>query len=97
MSGGAFQYNQYKIGEIADSIEDIINKNNIQKPKEERHYLDSEYYYDFSDEVIEKFKEGLNILRKAQVYAQRIDWLVSYDDSEESFFERLEEDLKQIQ
>ena len=97
MSGGKFSYNQYKIGEIADSIEDIINKNNIQKPKEDRHYLDNEYYYDFSDEVIEKFKEGLNILRKAQVYAQRIDWLVSYDDSEESFFERLEEDLKQIQ
>jgi hypothetical protein len=46
--------------------------------------------------VITKFKEGLDILRKAEVYAQRIDWLVSGDDGEESFLERLKEDLEKL-
>jgi hypothetical protein len=46
--------------------------------------------------VIEKFKEGLEILRKAEIYAQRIDWLISGDDGEESFLERLKEDLGKL-
>jgi len=32
-------------------------------------------------------------LELAGIYLQRIDWLVSGDDSEESFHERLQEDL----
>jgi len=51
------------------------------------------YYYDYPDEVIEKFKEGVELLRKAQIYAHRIDWLVSCDDGEQTFLERLKEDL----
>lgn len=31
----------------------------------------------------------------AQIYTQRIDWLVSGDDSEDSFRERLKEDLEE--
>ena len=34
MSGGHFDYNQYKIREIADSIEQVIRINNKEKPKE---------------------------------------------------------------
>ena len=30
-------------------------------------------------------EEGLEILQKAKIYAQRIEWLISGDDSEESF------------
>jgi hypothetical protein len=30
------------------------------------------------------------------VYAQRVDWLVSGDDGEESFITRLAEDLKEL-
>ena len=48
---------------------------------------------DYSDEVIEKFKEAVRILNKAEIYAQRIDWLLSGDDSEESFIKTLKEDL----
>jgi len=33
------------------------------------------------------------VLRKAAIYAQRIDWLLSGDDGEESFLERLKEEL----
>ncbi len=93
MSGGHFDYNQYLIGSIADEIEHIIRINGKQKPEEDRNHFDSDYYYQYPPEVIEKFKEGLAILKQAEVYAQRIDWLLSGDDGNETFLERLKEDL----
>jgi hypothetical protein len=41
----------------------------------------------------EKIKEGLDALKRAEIYTQRIDWLVSGDDGPETFLERLKEDL----
>lgn len=35
MSGGHFDYNQYKIGYIADSIQQMIDKNGKEKTREE--------------------------------------------------------------
>ena len=52
--------------------------------------------YEYSKETIKEFKKGLAILRKAYVYAQRIDWLLSGDDGEESFHERLKEELNNL-
>ena len=99
MSGGHFDYDQYRIQNIADSVDRLIKQNGkeIEYPKG---YIMSEYdsthYYEYPPKVIEKFKEGLEILRKAEIYAQRIDWLVSGDDGEESFLSRLKEDLDQL-
>jgi hypothetical protein len=96
MSGGHFDYDQHKIGYIADSIERIIEGNKKEVADEDRWHEvwdDRTYYYDYPDEVIEKFKEGVDLLRKAQIYAHRIDWLVSCDDGEQTFLERLKEDL----
>jgi len=47
----------------------------------------------YSPEVIAKLQEGVRALKVAYVYAQRADWLLSDDDGEESFLERLEEEL----
>ena len=52
--------------------------------------------YEYSKETIKEFKKGLAILRKAYVYAQRIDWLLSGDEGEESFHERLKEELDNL-
>lgn len=49
----------------------------------------------YSDEVINEFRKGLDIIRKAAIYAQRIDWLLSYDDGEEEFLKRLKEELEE--
>ena len=38
-------------------------------------------------------KKGLIALKVAAIYAQRIDWLLSGDDGEESFKRRLKEEL----
>ena len=52
--------------------------------------------YEYSKETIKEFKKGLAILRKAYIYAQRIDWLLSDDDGEESFHKRLKEELDNL-
>lgn len=85
MSGGHFQYKQWEIGHIADEVETLIlNNNEIEG-------------CGFTDSTIAEFKNGLNILRVAHIYAQRIDWLVSGDDGEDSFIRRLEGELKKLE
>jgi len=103
MSGGHFDYLQYRIREIADSIEDMIVKNKVEVPERKYESWDydengnlydwSRYYYSFDDKTIEKMKEGYWKLREAEIYAQRIDWLISGDDGEDTFHERLKSDL----
>lgn len=89
MSGGHFNYSQYNIQQIADEVEQIILDNN----KTEKNQYGDTIGYNFSPETIEEFKRGLLILRQAYVYAQRIDWLVSCDDGEDSFHSRLKDGL----
>ncbi len=108
MSGGAFEYTQYNITMIADEIEKEIERNGRAKTRDElknEGWRNDEWYekypedlnwYKYPDEIIEKFKEGVEILRKAYVYAQRIDWLLSGDDGEETFIERLKQDLSEL-
>ena len=108
MSGGAFDYNQYKIGYIADQIEETVIKNGAEKTPEEikndwhndewyEKYPEDKFHYKYPNEVIEKMKEAVKALKIAQVYAQRVDWLFSGDDGEESFLSRLEEELKKLE
>lgn len=52
--------------------------------------------YVLSKETIKEFKKGIELLKKAQVYAQRIDYLLSGDDGEDDFHQRLKEDLANL-
>lgn len=54
------------------------------------------FYYEYSDETIENYKLALCFTKLASVYLHRIDWLESGDDSEDSFNERLKEDLAKL-
>lgn len=90
MSGGHFGYEQYKIGQIADDIQLLIDTN---LSTEKNSYGDT-IGRNYPPEVVDKFREAVKVLRMAHVYAQRIDWLVSDDDGPNSFLVRLEEDLK---
>mgnify|MGYP003660843559 CR=1 FL=1 len=89
MSGGHFNYDQYKIQLIADDIEQIILSNDSTEVDQ----WGGKKGYGFTPETIAEFKNGLDILRQAQIYAQRIDWLVSGDDGEDNFHSRLKHDL----
>lgn len=107
MSGGHFDYWQYHISRIAEDTKDVIVKNNVEVPDRKHEHWDydehgelypwAKYYYSYSPETIEKFKEGYKKLMEAYIYAQRIDWLLSGDDGEETFHERLKEDLEELE
>jgi len=92
MSGGHFQYKQWEIDNIADEVEQLILTNDSEEKDE---WGDRKGYH-FSPETIEEFKKGLVLLRQAYVYAQRIDWLVSADDGEDSFHNRLKFELEKL-
>lgn len=64
---------------------------------ESEQWADSKWHLEIEDpEIVEEFKKGLKILKTAAIYAHRIDWLLSGDDGEESFKERLKEDLAEL-
>lgn len=90
MSGGYFDYKQYQLGYIADAIEQVII--NYREDKEDSY--GDKIRGRYTEAEIEKFQEAVYFIEKAQIYAQRIDWLLSGDDGTDSFFRRLEEELK---
>jgi len=49
---------------------------------------------DLSDESLGFMKDAYMQIRIAYIYAQRVDWMLSGDDSEVSMQQRLEEDLR---
>jgi hypothetical protein len=105
MSGGTFDYNQRRIRDIADRVEHEIAISG--KPKTERElkaeswrnddwyekYPEDLNHYALPDKIMDEFKKGYEILRKAEIYAQRMDWYLAGDDGEDSFLERLEDEL----
>lgn len=103
MSGGTFDYFQSRIEDIADSIQDVLDKQGTEKPLD--YYCDREYYKKHPEErlyetypieVQDRFKEAVKAIRIAYIYAQRVDWLLSGDDGEETFIKRLKSDLEKI-
>jgi len=92
MSGGRFDYMQYRLSEISDAIEQEIIDNNAPSKSKDEWFEPNNY----SEKTIEEFKTAIWLLKKAQVYAQRIDWLLSGDDAEETFHKRLKDDLSNL-
>ena len=80
MSGGHFDYKQYSILTIIEQLESILSTND----------------YNLNDNSLEHIKIGKQIVELAYIYVQRIDWLVSGDDGEKEFIERLNEELNSL-
>ena len=47
----------------------------------------------YSKETLAEFGKALAMLRASAIYLQRIDWLISGDDTEKSFHKYLKEEL----
>ena len=105
MSGGHFDYGQYRIEKIADEIELHLDRQGKEIPIDCRwcspdyydNNPDKKFYPMESPEIQDRMREAIKALRIAYVYAQRIDWYLSGDDGDDdSFLKRLEEDLAKI-
>lgn len=83
MSGGTFDYGQFRISDIVNEIEDVVYNNDTTE-------------YPYNEETIALFKYGIKCLKVAQIYAHRIDWLLAGDDGEECFHKRLASDLEKL-
>ena len=70
MSGGRFDYVQYRFTQIADEIERAIENNNV--PNDEW----SSGANDFSDETLAEFRTAIDLLKRAQSCAKIL--LASY-------------------
>ena len=61
------------------------------------HYPYNADVLELSNETIDAMKEAYRQIRIAEIYATRVDWMMSGDDSEESFRERIKEDLEEFE
>lgn len=60
------------------------------------HYPNNADVLELTDKTIETMKEAYKQIRIAEIYAMRIDWMMSGDDGEDSFRERIKEDLAEF-
>jgi hypothetical protein len=86
MSGGHFDYKQYGLQEVADTLIGDIARCKVKTSWREA----------YDEQVVERMEDGLKAILEAAVYMNRIDWLLSGDDGEDAFLVRLREDLKEI-
>jgi hypothetical protein len=105
MSGGAFDYSQYKIREIHEEIQQELDKQGKEKLKQDLKYLPDGYLEKYPEDRFELtyredvqiiFQEAIEALKKAEIYAQRIDWYLSGDDGEDSLVSRLKDELQNL-
>ena len=90
MSGGHFDYSQFRVREIAEDIERLIASNDDQTKDEWGERRGRGY----PPEIIAKFREAAHTLERAADMAQRVDWLVSGDDGEECFLRRWQKEVR---
>lgn len=92
MSGGSLEYLYYRIDDAAERVaEELKAATAPRPPMVVKHDVAA-----YKPETIAELKNGLTILRVASVYAERMEWLFSGDDGEESFLRRLTEDLEKL-
>ena len=81
------------------NVDDMLNDRWVDDDEKQyikKHHHTMPNYHGYSLETLRALRRGVRALRKASVYAQRIDWLLSGDDCEESFKERLGKELKAL-
>jgi hypothetical protein len=79
MSGGHFNYKQHVFHDIANDIQELIDKNNVKD--------EFGFTYNYPKDILQKFSETIKVLHIVEEMVHRIDWLVSGDDGEKTFRE----------
>ena len=81
MSGGHIGYHWHRLEDAALEIEELIAMNNSEALDRFGERIGNGY----PQEVIEKFDDAVHTLRQAAEMIERIDYLLSGDDGQESF------------
>ena len=92
MSGGFFDYKQYAISEIIDSMQNVVD-NNSDESLNEYGVKRGRFY---SENTIATIKDAILLLEAGAALTQRIDYLLEGDDSEDNFHRRIEEDFTRM-
>lgn len=87
MSGGHFDYVQYKFQDVADQLDTCLDR--CADP-------DDAFYHNLSQETRDVIIALSRSVRVNSLILNRVDWLLSGDDSEQSFREYLIEDLAAV-
>ncbi len=105
MSGGHFDYKQWHIENIADQTEQEVILSGKPIPRQRWSYSERQEFeetrqqpmnYAFPETTLRRMEEAVYALRRAAIYAQRVDYLICGDDGEESFERRLKEELAEL-
>ena len=111
MSGGALDYAYYRIYDVVDIIRDEIAKIEGKIQSGDLEWFEPHPYYvknhpdrpefksreALANAVLKKYREALDCMERASIYAQRIEWLLSADDGADNFILRTEEELEKLE
>ena len=81
MSGGSLDYFYFRFEEPLEKISKEIKWGKNK----------------WSPEVLSEFQHAIKYLRIAQVYSHDVDWLLSGDNSDDSFLESIKEELEELE
>jgi hypothetical protein len=84
MSGGYFNYVQYRFDEPIEEMEEVVQEAITTNEQ------------GYSNETINNLKDTLTLLKLSKTHLHRVDWFLSGDDGEESFCRRLDEELEEL-
>lgn len=90
MSGGYFDHRQWILDDIADQVDRVVENNNSEETDEWGGVRGRR----LPEPVLEKFRETSRALKRTGVMVQRLDWLLSGDDSPETFLLRWAETVE---
>ena len=93
MSGGHFDYEQYRLNSIAESIQVLIETNDDTTLNE----FGDTRGYNFPEDIIDEFRKAAQLLKQAYAYVATIDYLVCGDYGEDTFRKVLQERLAAIE
>lgn len=90
MSGGHWDYFQYRLEEVVDDLKMAINNNGKKITAEEAEWLcplekEDSFHREFSKETLEGFRKVIETVSKAHLYINSVDRLMSGDDGEDDF------------
>ena len=86
MSGGFFDYNDMRLNDVCEKLRVEIARCRA-----------GHEYHIWSEEFLQELISAYNATRELAVKLHRIDWCISGDDSEDSYWLRLAEDMEEIE